>query len=292
MGAVGKDAQDGVGTFVTFVKWLIGGVSVGVDEVVGVATEKFEFVDAVGGPAAAVPVDDAVVGMLFVGHLDDLGGGALDLHVVGDIGTVFVEVMEHDDGCTVTGELSDWVEKFADGDGVLDSFASEAGVETVDNDEAFVAFGGGVVDLPAKLLESGGDIEGDGSRVDDEVVTVEAFEVGLSEHGELGFVFLVAEVVDDTVVGFDGAEGDARGEGVSEGEGDGRFTDFGFSREDGEGFVGKESGAIGGYLEGFDEVDEVHKWHVVGRRVGEELSTSGSFGKLRNKDRAIWAELR
>ena len=233
-----------------------------------------------------------MVGMLFVGHLDDLGGSALDLHVVGDIGTVFVEVMEHDDGCTVTGELSDWVEKFADGDGVLDSFASEAGVETVDNDEAFVAFGGGVVDLPAKLLESGGDIEGDGSRVDDEVVTVEAFEEGLSEHGELGFVFLVAEVVDDTIVGFDGAEGDARGEGVSEGEGDGRFTDFGFSREDGEGFVGKESGAIGGYLEGFDEVDEVHKWHVVGRRVGEELSTSGWFGKLRNKDRAIWAELR
>ena len=176
--------------------------------------------------------------------------------------------MEHDDGCTVTGELSDWVEKFADGDGVLDSFASEAGVETVDNDEAFVAFGGGVVDLPAKLLKSGGDVEGDRSRVDDEVVTVEAFEVGLSEHGELGFVFLVAEVVDDTVVGFDGAEGDARGKGVSKGEGDGRFTDFGFSREDGEGFVGKESGAIGGYLEGFDEVDEVHKWHVVSRRAG------------------------
>ena len=46
MGAVGKEAQDGVGTFVTFVKRLIGGVIVGVDEVVGVATEKFEFVDA------------------------------------------------------------------------------------------------------------------------------------------------------------------------------------------------------------------------------------------------------
>ncbi len=47
LGAVGKDAQDGVGTFVTFVKRLIGGMMVGVDEVMGVATEKFEFVDAV-----------------------------------------------------------------------------------------------------------------------------------------------------------------------------------------------------------------------------------------------------
>ncbi len=107
-------------------------------------------------------------------------------------------------------------------------------------------------------------------------MTVEAFEVGLSEHGELGFVFLVAEVVDDTVVGFDGAEGDARGEGVSKGEGDGRFTDFGFSREDGEGFVGKEGGANGGDVERFEEVAYVHKWHVVSSRFGWKLSTSES----------------
>ena len=114
--------------------------------------EEFEFVDAVGGSSTAVPLDDAVVGMLFVRHLDDLGGGALDLDIVGDIGTVFVEMMKHDVGSIVSGELPDGLEKFANGNGVLDFFAAEACVEAVDDDDTFVACGGGVVDLPAKLL--------------------------------------------------------------------------------------------------------------------------------------------
>lgn len=107
-------------------------------------------------------------------------------------------------------------------------------------------------------------------------MTVETLEVGPSEHGKLGFVFFVAEVVDDAVVGFNSTEGDARSEGVSEGEGDGCFADFGFSGEDGEGFVGKEGGANGGDVERFEEVAYVHKWHVVSSRFGWKLSTSES----------------
>ncbi len=150
--------------------------------------------------------------------------------MVGDLVSSGVSMVEQDDGSGAFGDVFEGGDEFSDGSGIAGLAFADCGVEGVDDDDSVAAlFDEEVFDG----FESLRSVDGLGFDVEIEVGVCGDVRVAVDGGEDFAGGVVEAEVADGLFLQLESTEGLALGDGFSEGDGDGGFSDLrGSGKED------------------------------------------------------------